>query len=173
MYPFSAQKSRKSFQANTKQEPKRSNSSGLTSQQVHLEGDLIYDLQLLRRLYVIVQLRLLHCFFVHSALMLFCSQGLKYISIRKVRIRLSISPASGNFFPTTLLVSNLLQSTSSHFSCTHLILSRYLKISAHTLSQVLEGRNLAWFFRPVCWLCCVNCTLRGTQPLFYSPHWLA
>lgn len=37
------------------------------------------------------------------------------------------------------------------------------KVSAQALSQVLEGRNLAWFFRPVCWLCCGNCLLRGTQ----------
>lgn len=37
------------------------------------------------------------------------------------------------------------------------------KVSAQALSQVLEGRNLAWFFRPVCWLCCGNCLLWGTR----------
>ena len=42
------------------------------------------------------------------------------------------------------------------------------KVSARALSQVLEGRNLAWFFRPVCWLCCGNCLLRGSV-LLRSP----
>lgn len=56
------------------------------------------------------------------------------------------------------LVSYPLHSTSSP-----LLSSPSFKVSARALSQVLEGRNLAWFFRPVCGLCCGNCLLRGTQ----------
>lgn len=57
-----------------------------------------------------------------------------------------------SFPPPLLLFSPLLSSRPPLF-----------KASAQALSQVLEGRNLAWFFRPVCWLCCGNCLLRGTR----------
>lgn len=71
------------------------------------------------------------------------------------------------------LVSYPLHSTSPRLLSSHLIASPSFKVSAQALSQVLEGRNLAWFFRPVFWLCCGNCLLRGTQlcsaPLSSSP----
>lgn len=60
---------------------------------------------------------------------------------------------------------SLLPSTSPPLLSSPLISARppLFKASAQALSQVLQGRNLAWFFRPVCWLCCGNCLLRGTR----------
>lgn len=84
---------------------------------------------------------------------------------------LSISPSPAVLHrPQQLSLSfctltRLASSPSLHLFSSPLISSRppLFKVSAQALSQVLEGRNLAWFFRPVCWLCCGNCLLRGTQ----------
>ena len=63
----------------------------------------------------------------------------------------------------TRLASSHILSTPPLLLSSRLIPSPSFKVSARALSQVLEGRNLAWFFRPVFWLCCGNCLLRGTQ----------
>lgn len=72
--------------------------------------------------------------------------------------QLSLSLCTLTRLALVSFTSPLLFSTPLISSCPPLF-----KVSAQALSQVLEGRNLAWFFRPVCWLCCGNCLLRGTQ----------
>lgn len=74
------------------------------------------------------------------------------------------APAAIPFFLHTS-PSGLVSFTPPLLFSSPLISSRppLFKVSARALSQVLEGRNLAWFFRPVCWLCCGNCLLRGTR----------
>lgn len=86
-----------------------------------------------------------------------CSRSLSFSS------PYSAGPSSYLFLSARQPVwPRLLPSTSSPILSSHLV-SPSFKASAQALSQVLEGRNLAWFFRPVCRLCCGNCLLRGTR----------
>lgn len=77
------------------------------------------------------------------------------------------APAAISFslshYKLTRLASSCILFTPPLLFSSPLISSPTFKVSAQALSQVLEGKNLAWFFRPVCWLCCGNCLLRGTQ----------